>query len=92
MAINLTLGKEHLGKIVRLDELTVVTLPDGVFQQGSVIIMFNNTDEFTTLDSKVAKTYRSAMPKQKSMLEIPPRALVNIIFVADDVAVFTVGM
>lgn len=88
----MNLSREHLGKIVRLDVLTVVTLPDNVFKQGEIIVLFNNTDKFTTLESKVANTYRSAMPKNKNFWEIPPRALINIVFVADDIAVLTVGM
>ena len=88
----MNLAREHLGKIIRLDVLTVVTLPDNVFKQGDIRVLFNNTDNFTTLESKVANNYRSAMPKNKSFLEIPPRALINIVFVADDIAVLTVGM
>jgi hypothetical protein len=88
----MNLTKEHLGKIVRLDVLTVVTLPDNVFKQGDIIVLFNNTGEFTTLESKIANTYRSAMPKNKNFWEVPPRALINIVFVADDIAVLTVGM
>lgn len=88
----MNLTREHLGKIVRLDVLTVVTLPDNVFKQGDIIVLFNNTGEFTTLESKVTHTYRSAMPKNKNFWEVPPRALINIVFVADDIAVLTVGM
>lgn len=88
----MNLSREHLGKIVRLDVLTVVTLPENVFKQGEIIVLFNNTDKFTTLESKVANTYRSAMPKNKNFWELPPRALINIIFVADNIAVLTVGM
>ena len=88
----MNLSREHLGKIVRLDVLTVVTLPDNVFKQGDILVLFNNTGEFTTLESKVANNYRSTMPKSKNFFEIPPRALINIVFVADDVAVLTVGM
>jgi hypothetical protein len=88
----MNLEREHLGKIIRLDVLTVVTLPDNVFKQGEILVLFNNTDKFTTLESKVANNYRSAMPKNKNFFEIPPRALINIVFVADDIAVLTIGM
>jgi len=88
----MNLAREHLGKIIRLDVLTVVTLPDNVFKQGEILVLFNNTGEFTTLESKVTNNYRSAMPKHKNFFEIPPRGLINIVFVADDIAVLTVGM
>jgi hypothetical protein len=88
----MNLAREHLGKIIRLDVLTVVTLPDNVFKQGEILVLFNNTDNFTTLESKVANNYRSAMAQNKNFFEVPPRALINIVFVADDIAVLTVGM
>jgi hypothetical protein len=90
--MNFFLSREHLGKIVRFDELTMVTLPESVFKQGDILVMFNNTDKFTTIESKMAQTYRSGMPKVKSHLEFPPRCLINVIFVADDIAVFTFGV
>jgi len=88
----MNLAREHLGKIIRLDVLTVVTLPANVFKQGEILVLFNNTDKFTTLESKVANNYRSAMPKNNNFFELPPRALINIVFVADDIAVLTIGM
>lgn len=90
--MSFTLTRDHLGQIIRLDALKVVCLPDGEFRQGDILVMFNNTSEFTTLESKVQVTYRSAMPKSKTHLEIPPKALINIVFVADNIAVMTVGM
>lgn len=90
--MNTTLSKEHLGKITRFDSLTVITLPDAVFSAGDILVLFNNTDLFTTLHSDVANTYRSTMSKPKKSLEIPPRSLVNIVFVADDTAVVTIGV
>jgi hypothetical protein len=56
------------------------------------MLLFNNTDKFTTLESKVANNYRSAISINKNFFEIPPRALINIVFVADDIAVLTIGM
>ena len=88
----MNLAREHLGKIIRLDVLAVITLPDNVFKQGEILVLFNNTGEFTTLESKVTNNYRSAMSQNKNFLEIPPRALINIVFVADDIAVLTIGM
>ena len=88
----MNLAREHLGKIIRLDVLTIVTLPDNVFKQGEILVLFNNTDKFTTLESKVANNYRSAIGINKNFFEIPPRALINIVFVADDTAILTVGM
>lgn len=90
--MNLVLGKEHLGKIVRLDVVTVVTLPEKVFKEGDLIVIFNNTDSRTMIESKLEQTYRSGMAKPKMFLEIPPRSLVNLVFVADEAVVLTVGL
>lgn len=85
------LTREHLGKIVRFDHMTVVEVPDQVFKQGDIMVLFNNTNDFTTIESKVPKSYRSSMSNPRTMFEFPPRSLVNIIFVADDIMVLTVG-
>lgn len=90
--MNFTLTREHLGKIIRFDELALPLLPDQTFKQGDILVLFNNTAHFTTLESKIVQSYRSSMPKAKTHFEIPPRALVNIVFVADDVAVLTFGV
>jgi hypothetical protein len=88
----MNLAREHLGKIIRLDVLTIVTLPDNVFKQGEILVLFNNTDTATTLESKVKNNYRSAISKNKNLFELPSRALINIVFVADDTAILTVGL
>lgn len=88
----MNLSREHLGKIVRLDSLTVVEVPEGIFKMGDIVVLFNNTDEFTTLRSDVKNSFRSASAQKKHFFEIPPRALINLVFVADDTLVFTVGL
>ena len=91
-AIRLTLGREHLGKIIRLDVQTILTLPKDVFREGDILVFFNNTELFTTLESHIENAYRSSMPMHKSHFEVAPRALVNLVFVADNTVVFTVGV
>lgn len=88
----MNLTRDHLGKIVRLDTLTVIEVPDGIFKMGDIVVLFNNTDEFTSLRSWVKNSYRSASPKNRQFFEIPPRALINLVFVADDTLVVTVGL
>jgi hypothetical protein len=88
--VNLT--RDHLGKIVRLDAVTVVAVPEGVFKMGDIVVLFNNTDKGTTVQSALKKSYRSGLAAPKAFFEVPPRALVNLIFVADDTLVFTVGL
>lgn len=87
----MNLTRDHLGKIVRFDTLTLPEIPDGVFKEGDVLILCNNTDEFTSLRTFV-KAYRSGIKIAREFFEIPPRSLVNVVFVADDVAIITVGL
>lgn len=90
--MKLTLSNEHLGKIVSLNTLTVVTLPENQFKQGDILVLFNNTDQFTTIISDIKNSYRSSHPKKISHFEMVPRSLVNVIFIADDTVVLTFGM
>lgn len=85
-------GREHLGKIVRVDSQMELRVPVGVFHEGEVLMFFNNTDDFLALFSDVENSYRSAGRQKRSVFEIPPRALINLVFVADNTLVMTVGL
>jgi len=84
------LDRSHLGKIVRVDTPMVLEVPEGVFKEGDIMVLFNNTDATTTIQSRVKHSYRSCS-LQRTMIEFPKRSLMNVVFVADDVVVFTVG-
>ena len=90
--VDLTLIREHMGKIVRLDTLTVVYVPEKEFKEGDIIVLFNNTPQPTTLKSEVAVSYRSTYITPRQFFEIPAKGLLNLIWVADDTLVITVGM
>lgn len=85
------LNRDHLGKIIRLDAPTIVDVPDGVFKEGDILVLFNNTDAGTTVQSKVKNSYHSGRG-ERSLIEFPRRSLLNVIFVADDTVVYTVGL
>lgn len=85
-------GREHLGKIVRVDEQMELRVPADVFKEGDILMFFNNTDDFMALFSDVENSYRSAGRQKRSVFEIPPRALINMVFVADTTMVLTVGL
>jgi hypothetical protein len=83
------LGREHLGKIVRMDVCSDLEIPRGVFKEGDIMVLFNNTDQPATIKSEV-HSYHSSHG-EKAVMEFPQRSLVNVIFVSDDTVVFTVG-
>lgn len=85
------LNRNHLGKIVRVDAPIVLEVPDGVFKEGDIMVLFNNTDQSTIIQSKVKNSYHSSRGN-KSQIEFPRRSLINVVFVTDDTVVFTVGL
>jgi hypothetical protein len=45
--------KEHANKIVNIEHSPVVVIPAGEFSQGDALILFNNRDEFGTIQCEV---------------------------------------
>jgi hypothetical protein len=86
------LKKEQANRITRIDNGSVVIIPKNVFIEGDMLILFNNSDAFITLESKIEKTYQSGTKKTKLMIEWPPRTILNVIFVSDDIVVTSVGI
>ena len=84
------LSKNNANKITCINESSVVSIPEGVFSQGDMLMLFNNSDNFIALESKVQKTYKSGQNNLRTVIEWPPRTLVNVVFVAADLAVVTV--
>jgi hypothetical protein len=82
-----TLSKNEVGKIVRIDNSSVILIPANVFSLGDVLVVFNNSDEFRTIQSLVPETYVSGKPKTRTVIEFPPRAAASIMFVDDKIAV-----
>jgi hypothetical protein len=89
---DLILTREHLGKIVRFDTPAVLYVHEKEFKEGDILVLFNNTLQATTLKSDVALSYRSTFLTPRRFFEVPAKALVNLIWVADDTVVLTVGL
>jgi hypothetical protein len=90
--MEVTLTKENANKITRIDNGSLVEIPKGVFSKGDMLILFNNSDAFITLESRIEKTYTSGTKWTRTMIEWPPRAIINVIFVDDDLVVASVGI
>lgn len=86
------LTKDNANKITCINQSKVVTLPEGVFSQGDMLMLFNNSDDFICLESRVEKTYQSGQRTLKTMIGWPPRSLMNVVFVDADLAVVTVEL
>ena len=81
---------KNANKITCINENKVVRIPKGEFNQGDMLMLFNNSDDFITLESQHIPTYLSGRKHPKTMIEWPPRTLVNVVFIKDDLAVVKV--
>jgi hypothetical protein len=86
------LQKEHANKIVNIEHSSVVVIPAGEFSQGDMLIVFNNRDDFGTIQSEVPNSYRSGYAHKTTMIEFPPRCIVNAVFIDADTVVFMRGL
>lgn len=86
------LTKEHANKIVNIENSSVVIIPAGEFSQGDMLILFNNKDDFGSIQCDVANSYRSGYTRKHRVIEFPPRSIVNAVFIDADTVVFMRGM
>ena len=86
------LQKEHANRIVNIEHSSVVVIPAGEFLQGDMLIVFNNRDDFGTIQSEVPNSYRSGSPHKATMIEFPPRCIVNAVFIDAETVVFMRGL
>lgn len=83
------LDRTFVGRIVKIDSASVVEIPADTFETGDVVIFFNNRDEFVCIDCKVPNSYLSGFKKLRSMIEVPPKALGNLLFIDSNTVVFS---
>lgn len=83
------LDRTFVGRVVKIDSASVVEIPADTFHAGDVVIFFNNRDEFVCIDCKVPNSYLSGFKQPRTMIEVPPKALGNLLFVDADTVVFS---
>ena len=83
------LDRSAVGRVIKIDSEKVVEVPHGIFSAGDVVIFFNNTNEFVCIDCKVPNSYLSAYRHRRAMIEVPPKALGNLLFIDADTVVFS---
>jgi hypothetical protein len=86
------LKKEHVNKLVDIREHSLIHIEEGEFSDGDVLILFNNSAEYATIQCKIPYTYRSGFAKKCEFIEFPPRCLINAVFVNKDTVVFARGI
>lgn len=85
------LTKEHSNKLFNITESKIIELKSDIFEDGDVLILFNNSDEEIMIVSEVDKTYKSGHKGKYKILDFPPRALMNGVFIDKNTVVFNGG-
>lgn len=83
------LAVQDAGKVLNLRETSVVVVPGGVFPTGTVFILFNNSNEFMTIECTTLNAYLSARNKLRTMVEFPPKGLANVLFIDEQTVVLS---
>ena len=86
------LNRNNANKITCINQSKVVSILANEFSQGDMLMLFNNSDDFITLESHHIPTYLSGRKHPKTMIEWPPRTLVNVVFIKDDLVVVKVEL
>lgn len=86
------LKKEHANKLVNVVNCVRLIVERGEFSEGDALILFNNSEDFLTIQSNVLNTYRSGVAKKCTLIEFPPRCLMNAVFVDNETVVFSKGI
>jgi hypothetical protein len=86
------LKKEHANKLLNLEDCPVVYIEENEFAEGDALILFNNSENFATIQCNLLNTYRTGRAKPCNFIEFPPRALMNAVFVNKDTVVFAGGI
>lgn len=88
----MTLDKNHCNKIVSIENCSVLEIPKDTFSSGDVLMLFNNTDNFICVNSKIENSYKSGYIRKENQIEFPPRSLLNGVFIDNKTIVFSRGI
>ena len=82
------LKKEHVNKLLNIQDHSLIHIEENEFSEGDVLILFNNSDKYATVQCRVPYTYRSGFVNKCEFIEFPPRCLLNAVFVDNQTVVF----
>jgi hypothetical protein len=85
-----TLSDKDANKVVNLKDVKVVVVPEESVS-GTVFMVFNNSDEFATIQRNKNTTYLSSNKMKKTHIEFPPHCLANILFLDEKTVVVSRG-
>jgi hypothetical protein len=88
----MNLKKEHVNKLLNLEDCPVLHIEQDEFSDGDVLHLFNNSESFSLIQCDVKNTYRTGFPKTCNFIEFPPRSLMSAVFVNKETVVFSRGV
>lgn len=83
------LVREHLGKVLKLNSYQDLELEPGIFNGGDIVILFNNTDKDIKIHSSITNSFVSSINQRKILIDLPPKALANFMFIDTETVVFS---
>lgn len=84
-----TLTTADVAKYVQIGTGGSVTIPDGVFAEGDVVSLFNNTAANVTVTCSITTAYKAGDDGDNNSFAIKPRGIVSVLFISSTVCVFT---
>lgn len=82
-----TLAATDVGKYVQVGAGGAITIPTGVFAEGDVVSLFNNTTGNVTITCSALTSYKGGTNTAQSSLTLQTRGVVTIFFISGTVCV-----
>lgn len=84
-----TLSIADVGKYVEIGTGGSIVIPDGVFSEGDVVSIFNNTSSGVTITCSITTAYIAGGDTDKASMTLATRGMVTILFISGTVCVAT---
>jgi uncharacterized protein YjbI with pentapeptide repeats len=84
-----TLATSDVGKYVQITSGGSITIPDGTFDNGDAISMFNNTNAAVTITCSISTAYIAGTDTDKANVSLATRGVATVLFANANVCVIT---
>lgn len=84
-----TLTAGDVGKYVQVGTSGSIVIPDGVFSEGDVVSIFNNTSSAVTITCSITTAYISGVNADKASVSLTTRGVATILFISGTVCVIS---
>jgi len=84
-----TLAVGDVGQLIEVGTGGSITIPNGVFQTGDIVSVFNNTSASITVTCSITTAYISGADSDKATVSLLTRGVCSVLFVSGTVCVIT---